>query len=161
MSFKNIFLVAALILASCGRAPEVSDALTASAASQSVTQLKVHCRKYAEGARGMKLRDSITLAIDGKEVKLNRIQSSVSPDRTTTTTQTITGKINSVFDGNVVKSNHATVLLNPTTLTTQSELKKEDTKLRYALILYSEGKLSVLDAENKPLMLHSICRTVQ
>ena len=161
MSFNNIFLVAALVLVSCGRGPAESDNFAASASSQSLTQLKVQCRKEVSGSRGLTVRDSITLAVDGKEVKLSRIVSSISSVKTTSTIQSITGKINSVFDGNVVKSAYATILLNPTSLTTRSEQKNEERKLGYALIEYAEGKLSVTEPENKTVFSHSGCHTVQ
>lgn len=161
MSLNKILLMAALGVVSCGRAPEVSETLASAASHSSVSSLQVHCRKSTLYSRGLTLNDSITLAVDGKDVKLNRISSLVASDKTTTTTQSMTGKINSIFDGTVVKRTHATILLNPTTLATKSTNGTDERKLRYALIRYSEGKLTVLDADSKPIMTHSICRTVQ
>jgi hypothetical protein len=157
MKTQFFAIVAALVLNGCGG---VNSGLEQDSeiASTSVSSLRVECLKTSE-YRNLRTRDRITLTVQDKSVKLSRIVSQMSSSETVSKTQTISGPLNTVFDGTVVKKTHATLLLTPATHSSRAGESATETTLRHVIIEYSEGKLKVVGPDTKVILSHSNCRT--
>ena len=157
MKTQFFAIVAALVLNGCGG---VNSGLEQDSeiASTSVSSLRVECLKTSE-YRNLRTRDRITLTVQDKSVKLSRIVSQMSSSETVSKTQTISGPLNTVFDGTVVKKTHATLLLTPATHSSRVNGSGTESTVRHVLIEYSEGKLKVVGPDTKVILSHSNCRT--
>lgn len=157
MKTQFFAIVAALVLSGCGG---VNSGLEQDSeiASTSVSSLRVECLKTSE-YRNQSFRDRITLTVQNKSVKLSRILVHFLPSENVSKTQTISGPLNTVFDGTVVKKTHATLLLTPATHSSRAIGSATETTLRHVIIEYSEGKLKVVGPDTKVILSHSNCRT--
>ncbi|NBO39233.1 hypothetical protein EBU99_11690 [bacterium] len=120
--------------------------------------LVVECVQTAE-FRDISTRENLKLMIEGDNVKLTRITTLKSASGSKAVQESIDGKINRVFDGNVVATDHATVLLNPSSLVKKIVLDKNETNVGAVLINYNFGKIEVSGRDAKELMKISNCRT--
>lgn len=157
MKTQFFTIVVALVLGGCGG---VNSGLEqdSEVASTSVSSLRVECLKTSE-YRLSRTSDRVTLSVQNKSVKLSRIVVQTSSSETVSKTQTISGPLNTVFDGTVVKKTHATLLLTPATHSSRVNGSETETKLRHVIIEYSEGKLRVVGPDTKVILSHSNCRT--
>ncbi|MFZ9519808.1 MAG: hypothetical protein ACO3A4_04965 [Silvanigrellaceae bacterium] len=151
--------VSGLIFVSCGKSdathPEV-DAQTASVSSE--PNLVVKCRSTAE-SRHVSTLDSLELRVAGQSVSLFRIMVEKVGDSEQSRSQSIKGTINSVFDFNRMSQNSATLLLNPSKLSTQIGIKSTSEPLASVLIEYSQGRVKVSQRDGKVLFNNPNCRT--
>ncbi len=157
MKTQFFAIVAALVLSGCGG---VNPGLEQDSeiASTSVSSLRVECLTTSE-YRNLRTRDKVTLSVQDKSVKLSRIVVQMSASQTVSKTQNISGPLNTVFDGTVVKKTDATLLLTPATHSTRVSGSGTETTLRHVIIEYSEGKLKVVGPDTKVILSHSNCRT--
>lgn len=157
MKFKAVAVVVFAFLTGCGTAQSGAESESA-VSSLSHTNLRVECLKSIE-VRDVRVRDRVTLLVQGKAVKLSRLRTENRAEKTLSSSDTFTGTNNTIYDGAVVKKTHARMLLTPAEHLKNNNGESNSTRLRHVLIEYSQGKVTVTGPDTKVILANDNCRT--
>lgn len=161
---KKILVLVPLFfgLMGCGRVQDSLTSLDAETASTSGSVLRVECLSTVDSSRGQVFRNRLTFLVQNGSVKLEQRETLLTSQDSSSVSQTITGRVNTVFDGTSLRNTHARVLL-ANTLIKKSDIKGQlsESRPRYVLIEYSQGKIRVSGPDAKEMFRHSNCRTAE